>query len=106
VTEKRVGELEDMFAKIVKTNIDTAREKDTTDEQFVDKLKSSVVSGLYGAFELIAPGITSDDVKNAYPSELEALVEAFIDVNFTGLKRVSGPALKLVQAGLAQKSAS
>jgi len=106
VTEKRVSEIEDMFAKLVKTNIDTAREKDTTDEQFVDKLKSSVFTGLYGALELIVPGLIDDDIHNAYPSELEALVEAFINVNFTGLKRVSGPLLRLVEAGLKQKPAS
>jgi hypothetical protein len=95
-----------MFGQLVKTNIDTVREKDTTDEQFVDKLKSSVFTSFSGALELIAPGLAEGDIKNAYPSELEALVEAFINVNFTGLKRVSGPLLKLVQAGLVQKSTS
>lgn len=106
VTEKRVSELEDMFTQIIKTNIDTVREKDTTDEQFVDKVKSSLISGLYGALELIAPGLTQADIKNAYPSELEALVEAFINVNFTGLKKVSGPLLGLARAGLTQRPAS
>jgi len=106
VTEKRVSELEDMFAKLIKTNIDTVREKDTTDEQFVDKLKSSVFTGIYGALELIAPGLAEDDIHNAYPNELETVVEAFISVNFTGLKKVSGPLLGLLQAGLKQKPAS
>lgn len=106
VTEKRISELEDMFTKLVQTNIDTAKDKDTTAEQFVDKLKSSIFTGLYGALEMIAPGLTADDIHNAYPSELEALVEAFINVNFTGLKKVSGPLFGLAKAGLAPKSAS
>ena len=38
--------------------------------------------------------------KNAYMSEIEALVEAFIDVNFTGIKRLVKPLMNLIQAGI------
>jgi len=36
-------------------------------------------------------------------SELEALIEVFIEVNFQGLKRVIKPLMGLIQAGLQQK---
>jgi len=36
-------------------------------------------------------------------SELEALVEAFVNVNFFGLKKLIQPMLKVVQAGLPLK---
>jgi uncharacterized protein (DUF3820 family) len=36
-------------------------------------------------------------------SELEQLIEVFIDVNFTGLKRLIKPLMGLIQAGLPQK---
>ena len=58
---------------------------------------------LYEKLPIIFPDITEDDVKNAYMSELEALVEAFVDVNFFGLKKLIQPMLKMVQAGLPQK---
>jgi len=49
------------------------------------------------------PELTKDDVKNAYMSELEALVEAFVNVNFFGIKKLIQPMLKMAQAGLPQK---
>ena len=49
------------------------------------------------------PDITKEDVKNAYMSELEQLIEVFVEVNFTGLKRLIKPMMGLIQAGLQQK---
>ena len=37
---------------------------------------------------------TDDDIDNAYPSEIENLIGAFIEVNFTGVKKVITPAMK------------
>ncbi len=58
---------------------------------------------LYKKLPVIFPDITKEDVKNAYMSELEQLIEVFIDVNFQGIKRLIGPLMNLVQAGLPQK---
>jgi len=44
---------------------------------------------------ILFPELTADDVKNAYPSELETLLEAFVEVNFTGIKRLIGPLMGL-----------
>ena len=99
VEEKRIGELEkivaDMFPES-KGNI-----------QKVDLGKLLEQAGfdlLYKKLPVIFPDITKEDVKNAYMSELEALIEVFVEVNFQGLKRVIKPLMNLIQAGLQQKS--
>jgi hypothetical protein len=58
---------------------------------------------LYKKLPVIFPDITKEDVKNAYMSELEALIEVFVEVNFQGLKRVIKPLMGLIQAGLPQR---
>lgn len=98
VEEKRIGELEKIVAELFpesKGNI-----------QKIDLGKLLEQAGfdlLYKKLPVIFPDITKDDVKNAYMSELEALVEAFVNVNFFGLKKLIQPMLKMVQAGLPQK---
>jgi Ca2+-binding EF-hand superfamily protein len=98
VEEKRIGELEKIIADLFpesKGNI-----------QKVDLGKLLEQAGfdlLYKKLPVIFPDITKEDVKNAYMSELEALIEVFIDVNFTGVKRLIGPLMTLVQAGLQQR---
>jgi len=95
VEEKKIGELEKIVADIFpesKGNI-----------QKVDLGKILEQTGfdlLYKKLPLIFPELTKDDVKNAYMSEIEALVEAFIDVNFQGIKRLIGPLMSLIQAGI------
>jgi len=98
VEEKRIGELEKIIADLFpesKGNI-----------QKVDLGKLLEQAGfdlLYKKLPVIFPDITKEDVKNAYMSELEELIEVFIDVNFTGVKRLIGPLMTLVQAGLQQR---
>jgi len=95
VEEKRIGELEKIIADLFpesKGNI-----------QKVDLGKLLEQAGfdlLYKKLPVIFPEIAKDDVKNAYMSEIEALVEAFVDVNFTGIKRLIKPLMNLIQAGI------
>ena len=98
VEEKRIGELEkivvDLFPES-KGNI-----------QKVDLGKLLEQAGfdlLYKKLPVIFPDITKDDIKNAYMSELEELIEVFVEVNFHGIKRLIGPLMNLVQAGLQQR---
>jgi Ca2+-binding EF-hand superfamily protein len=99
VEEKRIGELEKIVADLFpesKGNI-----------QKVDLGKLLEQAGfdlLYKKLPVIFPDITRDDIKNAYMSELEQLIEVFVEVNFQGLKRVIKPLMGLIQAGLQQKS--
>jgi Ca2+-binding EF-hand superfamily protein len=98
VEEKRVGELEKIVAELFpesKGNI-----------QKIDLGKLLEQAGfdlLYKKLPVIFPDITEEDVKNAYMSELEQLIEVFVEVNFTGLKRLIKPLMNLIQAGLQQK---
>lgn len=43
------------------------------------------------------PEITEADIDEAYPSEIENLLETWIDVNFFGLKKIYKPVLSLAR---------
>ena len=58
---------------------------------------------LYKKLPVIFPEITEDDVKNAYMSDLEALLGAFIDVNFFALKQMIPRLMLLAQTGSQRK---
>ena len=98
VEEKRIGELEKIVAELFPES--------KGDIQKVDLCKLLEQAGfdlLYKKLPVIFPDITKEDVKNAYMSELEQLIEVFVEVNFTGLKRLIKPMMGLIQAGLQQK---
>jgi len=57
----------------------------------VDRLGEQIVE--------IFPELQGIDVEECYPSELEMFVEAWIDVNFTGVKRLLGPLMSLAKLG-------
>ena len=98
VKEKKIGELEILVRELFPStkgklkNLDKALNDLEIDWDL-----------LYKKLPVVFPDITEDDVKNAYMSELEALVEAFVNVNFFGLKKLIQPMLKMVQDGLPQK---
>lgn len=95
VQEKRIKELEGLVNKLFPgakgkiANIDI--------EKAIDRIGFDL---LYKEFPDIFTGLTKEDIQNAYPSELEELVEAFIDVNFTGIKRLVAPLMSLIQTSL------
>jgi len=97
IEESRIGELEEIVARLFpdsKGNIAKINLDDLMNQVGFDLL--------YDKIPIIFPDITDEDVKNAYPSELEALLEAFVDVNFTGVKRLIGPLMNLMQIGMTQ----
>jgi len=97
ITEKRICELEKIFDTIP---FDAVIKADS-----ISDIKGTVISMVYESLgKTIGIDLTEEDVRNAYPSELEALVEAFIDVNFFGLKRVAKPIMGLALAGFQKKS--
>ena len=85
VEEKRIKELK----KIVK-NIATSA-KDVWDTETEDKsaedLTDIVLNTVQDKLTMLFPELTDDDIDNAYMSELEELVNSFIDVNFSGAKK-------------------
>ena len=98
VEEKRIGELEKIVAVLFpesKGNIQKINLNKLLEQAGFDLL--------YKKLPVIFPDITKEDVKNAYMSELEQLIEVFVEVNFTGLKRLIKPMMGLIQAGLQQR---
>lgn len=98
VTERRIGELEKLIADLFPSskgkiaNIDLTKEFGELDFDL-----------LYKKLPVVFSDLAKDDVQNAYMSEIEALLEAFVDVNFFGLKKMLKPLLGLVQTGSQQK---
>jgi len=58
---------------------------------------------LYKKLPVVFPDITEDDVKNAYMSDLEKLIGAFVDVNFFALKQMVPKLILLAQTGSQRK---
>ena len=54
---------------------------------------------LYKKLPIVFPGLSEEDVKNAYMSDLEKLIGAFVDVNFFALKQMIPKLMLLVQTG-------
>lgn len=101
VQERRIGELKNLVASLIPgsggnlANIDIGK-----------LLEIKIDDLLYQKLPEVFPGLTAENVDNAYPSEVESLVEAFIDVHFLGLKRLIQPLMNLAQAGTATQAVS
>ncbi len=93
VTERKIKELEALAVGL----------SDSLDAIF--KAESSqgameAITGiLYKHIPEIFPGITKEDIREAYLSEIEELGKAFIDLHFFALKRLLPGLIALVQAG-------
>lgn len=98
VQEKRIGELEILVRELFPStkgklkNLDKALNDLELDWDL-----------LYKKLPVVFPDITEDDVKNAYMSDLEKLIGAFIDVNFFALKQMIPKLMLLVQTGSQRK---
>jgi len=98
VEEKRIGELEKIIADLFPESKGNIQKVDLG-----KLLEQADFDLLYKKLPIIFPDINEDDVKNAYMSELEQLIGVFIEVNFTGLKRLIKPLMNLIQTGLQQR---
>ncbi len=97
IQEKRIGELEALAEKLG-TSVDVLLAANSAGD-----LKGAVKALLTEKIPEVFPDLTPEDILNAYPSEIEGAVEAFVDVNFFGLKRLAGPILGVIQAGLSRR---
>jgi len=61
-----------------------------------------IVDALEGQMHEIFPELKDVDLEECYPSEIEEFVEAWIEVNFTGVKRLLAPVLSLANLGSAK----
>lgn len=98
VEEKRIGELEKIIAELFPESEGNIQKIDLG-----KLLEQAGFDLLYKKLPVIFPDITEEDIKNAYMSELEQLIEVFVEVNFHGLKRLVKPLMSLIQVGLQQK---
>jgi hypothetical protein len=99
VEERRIGELKQLVADLFPGSGGKLSEIDPSKlfELDVDDVLSKKLPEMF-------PGLSAEDVDNAYMSEIEALVEAFVDVNFFGLKRLVAPLMQMAQAGAMQQT--
>ena len=98
VEEKRIGELEKIIADLFPESKGNIQKVDLS-----KLLEQAGFDLLYKKLPVIFPDISKDDIKNAYMSELEELIEVFVEVNFQGIKRLIKPLMNLIQAGLQQR---
>ena len=98
VKEKKIGELEILVRELFPAtkgklkNLDKALNDLELDWDL-----------LYKKLPVVFPDITEDDVKNAYMSDLEKLIGAFVDVNFFALKQMIPKLMLLAQTGSQRK---
>ena len=98
VQEKKIGELEILTRELFPAtkgklkNLDKALNDLELDWDL-----------LYKKLPVVFPDITEDDVKNAYMSDLEKLIGAFVDVNFFALKQMIPKLMLLAQTGSQRK---
>jgi restriction endonuclease S subunit len=98
VKEKKIGELEILVRELFPStkgklkNLDKALNDLELDWDL-----------LYKKIPIVFPEITEDDVKNAYMSDLEKLIGAFVDVNFFALKQMIPKLMLLAQTGSQRK---
>lgn len=97
VTERKIKELEALAGELAGI-ADAMLKANTTDD-----VKNVLVGLLYDKIPVLFPPLTAEDVKEAYPSELGALMGAFVDLHFFPLKNLLGPVMTIVQAGLQGK---
>ena len=89
VVEKRIKEFRELSSNIsmsFKDILNMELDNKTTDDVF-----NTVVDMLADKLTIIFPQLTVEDIDNAYMSEVEELIAAFIEVNFTGAKKVMSP---------------
>lgn len=92
VNERTIKELEAIGVKI-SGSMEKAL-KASSGSEIMDALRNL----LYEQIPLLFEDISEEDIKEAYPSELEKLVEAFIDLHFFALKRLVPTLVALAQA--------
>jgi hypothetical protein len=98
VQERRIGELEILVRELFPSTKGKLKNLDKA----LNDLKIDW-DLLYKKLPVVFPGITEDDVKNAYMSDLEKLIGAFIDVNFFALKQMIPKLILLAQTGSQRK---
>ena len=83
IQEKTIGEIKKIVNDL---NIDFSRLLETEIEK--DNFLNEVLLIIQDRIEILFPQLKDIDMDNVYISELEALVDGFLEVNFLMLKKV------------------
>ena len=67
-----------------------------------NKQISDLIPLLEDKISEIIPELSPEDIDNAFPSEVEELIQAFIDVNFAGVKKTIPTLFGLIKAGMSK----
>lgn len=83
IQEKTIGEIKKLVNEL---NMDFSKlmETEINKEGFLN----DVLGILQDKIEVIFPQLKDIDMDNVYPSELEALIDGFLEVNFLMMKKV------------------
>lgn len=94
VEEKRIKELK----KIVKDIAASAEDvwKTETKDKTSEDITSLVFDTIQDKLTALFPDLKEEDIDNAYMSEMEELINTFIDVNFSGAKKGISTLIKSV----------
>lgn len=98
VQERRIGELEELTKKLFPSTKGKLKDLDKALNDLEIEWDT-----LYKKLPVVFPDITAEDVKNAYMSELEKLLGAFVEVNFFAIKQAIPKLMSLTQIGSLQK---
>ena len=94
ISEKKIKELKELSKEI---NLDFNELVGTeTKDKKTDDVVGVVFDKIIGKLTIIFPTLTNEDIEEAYMSEIEELIGGFIEVNFTGMKKVFGAAMNMM----------
>lgn len=93
VNEKRIKELKQL-SKDLSVSLDEFIKLEV-DNKTTDDVFNIVFDLLEDKLTIVFPQLTKEDIEEAYVSELEELILAFLDVNFIGAKKVISQVMKL-----------
>ena len=83
IQEKTIGEIKKIVTDL---NIDFSRLMETEIDK--DNFLNEVLLILQDRIEILFPQLNDIDMDNVYISDLEALIDGFLEVNFLMLKKV------------------
>ena len=83
IQEKTIGEIKKIVNDL---NIDFSRLLETEIEK--DNFLNEVLLIIQDRIEILFPQLNDVDMDNVYISELEALIDGFLEVNFSMMKKV------------------
>jgi hypothetical protein len=103
LTEQKKQEVLAKAAEEGKTLTDAEVTQQASAEVSVEDMKNIGLGTLKDKLTEIVPGLTQDDINESYPSEIEDLIGAIVEVNFTGAKKVAGLFMTYVRGLFPQK---